>query len=59
MPMIAGRYSYHSCGTYEFLFGKPHGSWRITSITQRALRSWGNRQLHGGTRKTDAQDAKA
>jgi hypothetical protein len=50
---------YHSCGAYEFLFGKASDSWKITSITQRALRSWGNRQLHGGTRKTEVQDTKA
>jgi hypothetical protein len=42
---------YHSCGAYEFLFSKAEGAWRITSITQRALRSWGNPQLHGGTRE--------
>ncbi|UVF19266.1 nuclear transport factor 2 family protein [Microvirga terrae] len=41
---------YHSCGAYEFRFGKAEGLWKISSITQRALRSWGNRQLHGGTR---------
>jgi hypothetical protein len=46
---------YHSCGAYEFLFGKANGSWKITSITQRALRSWGNRQLHGGTCKAEAK----
>jgi hypothetical protein len=46
---------YHSCGAYEFLFGKANGLWKITSITQRALRSWGNRQLHGGTRKAEAK----
>jgi hypothetical protein len=46
---------YHSCGAYEFLFGKANGLWKITSITQRALRSWGNRQLHGGTRKAKAK----
>jgi SnoaL-like domain len=46
---------YHSCGAYEFLFGKAKGLWKITSITQRALRSWGNRQLHGGTRKAEAK----
>jgi hypothetical protein len=50
---------YHSCGAYEFRFGKADGAWKITSITQRALRSWGNRQLHAGTRKTEAQDIKA
>jgi hypothetical protein len=42
---------YHSCGAYEFVFGKVHSSWKISSITQKALRSWGNRQLHGGTRQ--------
>jgi hypothetical protein len=31
---------YHSCGAYEFRFGKAEGAWTITSITQRALRSW-------------------
>ena len=50
---------YHSCGAYEFLFGKAEGAWKITNITQRALQSWGNRQLHAGTRKSDAQDMKA
>ena len=47
---------YHSCGAYEFRFGKAEGAWKITSITQRALRSWGNRQLHGGSRKAEAED---
>jgi hypothetical protein len=47
---------YHSCGAYELLFGRAEGAWKITSITQRALRSWGNRQLHGGSRKPTAQD---
>lgn len=42
---------YHSCGAYEFRFSKDQDTWKITNITQRALRSWGNRQLHGGTRK--------
>lgn len=50
---------YHSCGAYEFRFGKADGAWKITSITQRALRSWGNRQLHGGTRKADGQHTQA
>ncbi len=45
---------YHSCGAYEFLFGRAEGAWKITSITQRALQSWGNRQLHAGTRKAEA-----
>ncbi|MXQ14371.1 hypothetical protein GR328_23555 [Microvirga makkahensis] len=43
----AGEDFYHSCGAYEFMFGKVDGSWRITSIVQNALRSWGNRHLHG------------
>ena len=50
---------YHSCGAYEFLFGKAEGAWKITNITQRALQSWGNRQLHAGTRKGEARDLKA
>ena len=50
---------YHACGAYEFRFGKADGAWKITSITQRALQSWGNRQLHAGTRKTEAQGIKA
>jgi SnoaL-like domain len=49
---------YHSCGAYEFRFSKSKGAWKITSITQRALRSWGNCQLHGGSRKPDAQHLK-
>ena len=57
--MGKGEDFYHSCGAYEFRFGKADGAWMITSITQRALRSWGNRQLHAGTRKTEAQDIKA
>lgn len=55
----AGEDFYHSCGAYELRFGKAEGLWKITSITQKALRSWGNRQLHGGTRKVDGQHAKA
>ncbi|TDH39167.1 hypothetical protein E2A64_08850 [Pseudohoeflea suaedae] len=42
--------SYHSCGSYEFVFQPVDASWRISSITQKALRSWGNRDLHGGSR---------
>jgi 3-phenylpropionate/cinnamic acid dioxygenase small subunit len=45
---------YHSCGAYEFLFRKAQDSWKIASITQRALRSWGNRELHGGSRKAQS-----
>jgi hypothetical protein len=46
-----GEEFYHSCGAYEFLFSKIQGGWKIASIKQRTLRSWGNRQLHGGSRK--------
>jgi hypothetical protein len=53
-----GENFYHSCGAYEFLFSKAHGPWKITSIVQRALQSWGNSQLHGGTRKAEVRDAK-
>jgi hypothetical protein len=54
-----GENFYHSCGAYEFLFSKAHGPWKITSIVQRALQSWGNSQLHGGTRKAEVRNAKA
>ncbi|WP_237050472.1 nuclear transport factor 2 family protein [Microvirga ossetica] len=50
---------YNACGAYEFRFAKADGAWKSTSITQRALQSWGNRQLHAGARKTEAQDIKA
>ena len=53
-----GENFYHSCGAYEFLFSKAHGPWKITSIVQRALQSWGNSQLHGGTRKAEVRNAK-
>ena len=39
--MGEGEDFYHSCGAYEFLFGRAEGAWKITSITQRALQSWG------------------
>ena len=54
-----GENFYQSCGAYEFLFSKAHGSWKITSIVQRALQSWGNSQLHGGTRKAEVRNAKS
>lgn len=38
---------YHSCGSYVFGFAKSGESWRINSITQQVLRSWGNSRLHG------------
>ena len=45
---------YHSCGAYEFLFGRAEDAWKLTSITQRALPRWGTRQLHAGTRNAEA-----
>lgn len=42
---------YHSCGAYEFVLREEDGRLKIASITQRLLRSWGNRELHGGSRK--------
>lgn len=38
---------YHSCGSYEFTCSEAQGSWRIASIKQNALQSWGNSSLHG------------
>lgn len=40
---------FHSCGSYEFGFEDMEGDWRITSIKQNTLRSWGNASLHGGS----------
>ena len=40
---------FHSCGNYEFGFGHVEGGWKIASIKQNALRSWGKRSLHGGS----------
>ncbi len=54
-----GENFYHSCGAYEFLFSKAHGPWKITSIVQRALQSWGNSQLHRGTRKAEVRNAQS
>lgn len=48
----ADRDFYHSCGSYAFRFASIDGSWRISSITQMALKSWGDRSLHGGSRQT-------
>ena len=31
-------------------FSNDDGRWKITSIVQKSLRSWGNAQLHGGSR---------
>ncbi|MES5100679.1 nuclear transport factor 2 family protein [Agrobacterium sp. BA1120] len=38
---------FHSCGSYLFDFLRTEAGWKISSITQRALRSWGNKNLHG------------
>ncbi len=38
---------FHSCGSYLFDFLRTEAGWKISSITQRALRSWGNKSLHG------------
>ncbi len=40
---------FHSCGSYEFGFEDMEGDWRIASIKQNTLRSWGNASLHGGS----------
>lgn len=42
---------FHSCGSYEFLLEDIQGHWKISSIKQNALQSWGNASLHGGTPK--------
>ncbi|GEO17011.1 hypothetical protein [Microvirga aerophila] len=44
---------YHSCEAHQLLFGKAEGAWKTTSITQEALRSGGNRQLHEGSWETE------
>jgi len=46
---IAGDNFFHSCGDYEFLLSRADEHWKIKSITQHALQSWGNRSLHGGS----------
>jgi hypothetical protein len=40
---------YHSCGSYRFSFQQDGNVWQIKSITQHALRSWGNSNLHGAS----------
>jgi len=49
--VTAGEDFFHSCGAYEFDFIREGKALKICAITQRALRNWGNRQLHGGSRK--------
>lgn len=41
---------FHSCGSYQFLLCDIEGKWKISSITQHALRSWGNADLHQSSR---------
>lgn len=48
---VEGDDFFHSCGSYEFIIKRALGNWRIASIKQQALRSWGNSKLHGGTRQ--------
>lgn len=43
----------------EFRFGDVEGAYKIASITQLVLRSRGNRQLHGGSRRADGQHRQA
>ncbi|MHC8304841.1 nuclear transport factor 2 family protein [Pseudomonas sp. PB3P13] len=40
---------FHSCGEYVFELDKFGDEWKITSIKQLKLQSWGNIHLHGGT----------
>lgn len=47
---IAGENFFHSCGAYEFLLSRVDDCWKISSIKQHALQSWGNKSLHGGSR---------
>ena len=51
-PPSIGEDFYHSCGSYTFGFEGSAGTWKISSITQRMLRSWGNRDLHTGSKKS-------
>jgi hypothetical protein len=53
---------FHTFGYYEVVLHRapkaPHG-WAIESITQHALRSEGNPELHGANRTNDASNANA
>lgn len=42
---------YHSCGEYVFELVPLEPQYRIASIKQAMLRSWGNASLHGATKK--------
>lgn len=37
---------FHSCGSYQFLISYMQSEWKISSITQHTLRSWGDAALH-------------
>lgn len=50
----SGEDFFHSCGSYEFLFNDIQGDWKISSIKQNALQSWGNSSLHGGSSQGQA-----
>ncbi|QEM82650.1 nuclear transport factor 2 family protein [Halomonas binhaiensis] len=49
VPAISEENFFHSCGNYEFLLRDIQGEWKISSIKQNALQSWGNAALHGGS----------
>ncbi|TLX62420.1 hypothetical protein DN820_16520 [Stutzerimonas nosocomialis] len=49
LPGAADEDFFHSCGSYEFGLSTVDGYWKIASIKQNALRSWGNASLHGGS----------
>lgn len=49
LPEAADEDFFHSCGSYEFRLSFIQGRWKIASIKQNALRSWGNSSLHGGS----------
>lgn len=49
VPAISEENFFHSCGNYEFQLRDIQGEWKISSIKQNALQSWGNAALHGGS----------
>lgn len=40
---------FHSCGQYEFELSHIVSGYKISSIKQSKLQSWGNKKLHGGS----------
>lgn len=48
---VEGEGFYHSCGSYEFKFAGAGDRFRIAAIRQMTLRSWGDRELHTGSRQ--------